>query len=169
LQSRGHGRGRPLRRLRLLLLGRCLLVHRAVADGRRAPPLRSRVAAHAWVSAWCVGDKVWVNAWCVRDEVWVIAWCLVHSSLGSTAVRWRRTLGQCRAPSVCWRRSLGSMCALVHCYYCTLCRGILTLQKWIPESDGFGRGSDLDGFGRIPVPQIWKSPTQLSYEWGCVQ
>jgi hypothetical protein len=30
--------------------------------------------------------------------------------------------------------------------------GILTLQKWIPDSDGFGRGSDLGGFGWIPDP-----------------
>ena len=39
--------------------------------------------------------------------------------------------------------------------------GILTLQKWVPDSDGFGGESDSDEFGRIPGPQIWKSPTQL--------
>jgi len=30
----------------------------------------------------------------------------------------------------------------------------------VRDSDGFGVGSDSDGFGRIPGPQIWKSPTQ---------
>ena len=30
--------------------------------------------------------------------------------------------------------------------YCTICKGILTLQKWVPDSDGFGRESDSDGF-----------------------
>jgi hypothetical protein len=44
--------------------------------------------------------------------------------------------------------------------YCTVCVGILTLQKWVPDSDGFGRDLDSDGFGRIPGPQVWKSPTQ---------
>ena len=39
--------------------------------------------------------------------------------------------------------------------------GVLTLQKWILDSDGFGKGSDADGFGRIPGPQIWKSPSQV--------
>ena len=35
-----------------------------------------------------------------------------------------------------------------------MCIGILTLrvQKWIPDSEGFGR---------IPGPQIWKSLTQV--------
>jgi hypothetical protein len=32
--------------------------------------------------------------------------------------------------------------------------GILILQRPIPDSGGFGRGSDSDGFGRIPGPQI---------------
>ena len=30
--------------------------------------------------------------------------------------------------------------------YCTVCMGILTLQKLVPDSDGFGRGWDSDGF-----------------------
>jgi hypothetical protein len=38
--------------------------------------------------------------------------------------------------------------------YFTVCMGILTLEKWIPDSHGFGRGSDSDGFGRIAGPQI---------------
>ena len=45
-----------------------------------------------------------------------------------------------------------------------VCVGILTLQKWVPDSDGFGRESDSDGFGRIPGPQIWKSPTQVQID-----
>jgi len=40
--------------------------------------------------------------------------------------------------------------------------GILTLQKWIPDSDGFGRGSDSGGFRRIPGPQKWNQQTQLA-------
>jgi len=43
--------------------------------------------------------------------------------------------------------------------YFTVCMGNLTLQNRIPDSDGFGRGSYSNGFGRIPGPQIWKSPT----------
>ena len=31
--------------------------------------------------------------------------------------------------------------------YCTVCMGILILQKWVPDSDGFGRESDSDGCG----------------------
>jgi len=50
--------------------------------------------------------------------------------------------------------------------YCTVCMGILTLQKWVPDSDGFGRESDSDGFGRILGPQIWKSPTQPQVDPG---
>ena len=37
--------------------------------------------------------------------------------------------------------------------------GILILQKWIPDSDGSGRGSDSGGFGRIPK---WDQPTQCT-------
>ena len=50
--------------------------------------------------------------------------------------------------------------------YCTVCMGILTLQKqkWIPGSDGFGRWSDSGGFGRIPGPHKWNPPTQLQTE-----
>ena len=33
--------------------------------------------------------------------------------------------------------------------YLTVCMGILTLQNWMPDSGGFGRESDSDGFGRI--------------------
>jgi hypothetical protein len=29
---------------------------------------------------------------------------------------------------------------------CTVCMGILTLPKRVPDSDGFGRESDSDGF-----------------------
>jgi hypothetical protein len=47
--------------------------------------------------------------------------------------------------------------------YFAFCMGILTLSKWVPDSDRFGRESDLDGFGRIPGPQIWKSPSQPDY------
>jgi len=36
--------------------------------------------------------------------------------------------------------------------------GILTLSKWIMDSDAFGRGSDLGGSGWIPGPQIWNLP-----------
>jgi len=44
----------------------------------------------------------------------------------------------------------------------TVCMGMSTLQKRVPDSDGFGRESDSDGFGRIPRPQKWKSATQSS-------
>jgi len=31
----------------------------------------------------------------------------------------------------------------------------------VRDSDGFGGGSDSDGFGRIPGPQIWNAATQI--------
>jgi len=44
--------------------------------------------------------------------------------------------------------------------YLTLCNmGILTIQKWIPDSDGFGRGFDSGGFGGTPGPRKWNVPT----------
>ena len=41
--------------------------------------------------------------------------------------------------------------------YFAVYMGILTLSKWIPDSDGFGRGSDSGGFGWIPGFQTWIS------------
>ena len=38
--------------------------------------------------------------------------------------------------------------------------GILTAQKWIPDSDRVSRGSDAGGFGWIPIPWNWNPPTQ---------
>ena len=43
-------------------------------------------------------------------------------------------------------------------WYFTVCMGILTLQIWILDSDGFGQ---------IPGPQTWKSPTQLQDDPRC--
>jgi len=45
--------------------------------------------------------------------------------------------------------------------YFAVCMGILTPSKWIPDSDGFGRGSDSGGFGWIPEPRNWNPPTQV--------
>ena len=45
--------------------------------------------------------------------------------------------------------------------YCTVCMGILTPQKRVPDSYSFGRESDSDGFERFQDPKIWKSPTQI--------
>ena len=45
-------------------------------------------------------------------------------------------------------------------FWAILASGLKWSSKWIPDSDGVGRESDSDGFGRIPGPQIWNAATQ---------
>jgi hypothetical protein len=42
----------------------------------------------------------------------------------------------------------------------TVCMDSLTLQKWVPDSDGVDGGSESGRFGWIPITRKWNQPTQ---------
>jgi hypothetical protein len=64
-------------------------------------------------------------------------------------IRWRVRFGWIRVASGGFRGApQGSFLAVLHSLY-----GHFDPTEWIPDSDGFGRGSDSDGFERTPGPQ----------------